>query len=124
MIKFASISRAKFDLIPDKDKDSQKLYFLDDGSIYKGSKIYTANVLNVEELPETGKEGMLYITPTTMAFWNSIKEKFDKVFIETSLVDTIDDNDPEQIGLASIPAIKKYITSKIEGDNSTWEVIE
>ena len=67
MIKFSSISRAKFDLIPDRDKNPEKVYFVDDGSIYKGSKIYTSNVLNVDELPERGKPGMIYILPYGIA---------------------------------------------------------
>ena len=124
MIKFSSISRAKFDLIPDKDKNPEKVYFVDDGSIYKGSKIYTPKVLNATKLPEVGVPGMLYITPNSIAYWNEEKSKFEIVLVEKDLIETIDDNDSEQTGIADISAIKKYVNSKISESSSEWEVIE
>ena len=125
MIKFSSISRAKFDLIPDRDKNPEKVYFVDDGSIYKGSKIYTSNVLNVDELPERGKPGMIYILPYGIAMWNVEKSEFQAVVIENDISDNIDDSNPDQSGIASIPAIKKYVNEKsFSGSDSSWEVIE
>lgn len=74
-------------------KSSNDLYFLDNGRLYRGTMLVGNNIQLVENaFPETGKDGILYIQPTTgkIKVWNG-SAYLDVV---KELVTSLDENAP------------------------------
>ena len=74
-------------------KNANDLYFLDNGRLYKGTMLIGQNFQLVESsFPEVGKEGILYMQPTTgrIRVWNGS----DYLDITKELVETLDENAP------------------------------
>lgn len=82
------------------------LYFLDNGQLFKGSKLIT-NVRLVLSEPETGDIDTIYINKSSgqISFWNGLN--YQDVFTP---VDEITDSTDNQIPTAT--AVKNYIDSK------------
>lgn len=74
-------------------KNANDLYFLDNGRLYKGTMLIGQNFQLVESsFPEVGREGILYMQPTTgrIRVWNGS----DYLDITKELVETLDENAP------------------------------
>lgn len=64
MIKFAYLSKAKYDLIT--TKDASTLYYLSDTlEVYKGTDLYNGGVKLVTDFPTTPAQGVIYVSTTT-----------------------------------------------------------
>lgn len=74
-VQFKFGTKAKYDAIT--TKDSNTLYFLDNGQLYKGNKLYGGTYQEVASFPSTGVQGVLYINSTDLSvkFWNGTAYK-------------------------------------------------
>lgn len=92
-------------------KDNNALYFLQDTQeIYKGATSFTQSVMMVENFPEKGAQGKVYMHTTTLegkvwtgSAWRTIIEQ-----VATSLADGTVENKA-----VSGEAIKTYVTQKV-----------
>lgn len=93
-----------------REKDNNSLYFLEDtGELYKGEKSYTEAVIYVEDFPETGAKGKLYIKNSTSEakVWDGTWKVFS-IVVEQSI-----DDESTTTNAVSGKAIKAYIEKKI-----------
>lgn len=93
--------------------DEDALYFLDNGQIYKGTKLLS-NVRLVYSMPAKGDTDTVYINKSTgqISFFNGTN--YQEIFTP---VDEITDDTTSQIPTAS--AVKKYVEEK-SGENAVF----
>lgn len=92
LLKFGT--KEKFDALA--VKDSNTLYFLDNGKLYKGDTLYSGGYEMVSSLPESGILGVLYINSSdlSVSFWDgntyqNVVPAITKTIDETSTDNTL-----------------------------------
>ncbi|MCD7999045.1 MAG: hypothetical protein LUH21_17660 [Clostridiales bacterium] len=103
-ILFKYGTKEKFDALTVKDTNT--LYFLDNGKLYKGNTLYSGGYEIVPSLPEKGIQGILYINSTNLSvsFWDG--NAYQNVV--PPITQTIDENSTDDT-LATAKAIYSAI---------------
>lgn len=94
-----------------ENKDPNALYFLEDTQeIYRGSTEYTNSVIFVDEVPEFGAKGKIYVDNVTheCTVWTGTEWKTVIPEIHNTLTDDADFN-----GIVTGEAVKAYVTKKV-----------
>ena len=69
IVSFYNTTEAKYAALPVKDSDA--LYFLDSGRLYKGNTLIGNGILAVDSYPAVGEAGVIYVIPNNggAKFW-------------------------------------------------------
>lgn len=110
-VKFATGTSASFGALTSKDANT--IYFITDTQqIFKGATAYTENVIVTASLPESGRQGVLYVDSTkkSLHYWDGTA--FQQMSVE--LVTTIGDDASDSVA-PTAKAVKDYVDTQIGG---------
>lgn len=90
--------------------DSQTIYWLNDGTIYVGNKLYGGKISLISADPEYPEQNTLYINSTTLSgkVWNGVS--YDSVI--KGYTTTVLDNDTDEL-MPTAKAVATYVQNKI-----------
>lgn len=100
-------------------KDTNTLYFTDNGVIYKGDKPFSQTISFVDTLPESPAQGVLYVLPDYSAkVYNGVAFKD----VQVGVVSTIGEDATNDAKTITQGALKTYLAGKLADYSTTTDV--
>lgn len=104
-----------------EDKDINTLYFINNGTIYKGDRPFSYSISFVDTLPAMPSQGVLYVLPDySIKIYNGVAFKD----IQVGVVGMIEDDEENDLKLITQGALKTYINNKIGSDLVTESLVD